>query len=528
MPFACIFVPDFPVAALLRAEPELRLQAVAVLDGKAPWQRVFACNEKARALGVEIGMTKLQLETCNHLALRSRTLGQENTAHAALLDCAQSFSPRVEDADWDTILLDLDGLQSLFGASAKLARDMARCAFDFGLETHIAVASNPETAVLAARGFSGVTVIPPGKEAEQLGNLPFYLLLTDTFGFSSAESREISQTLDRWGIRHLRELSALPDAAVSQRMGQRGIRLQQLARGATSRTLVPVEPPMIFEETVELEHPVVLLEPLAFLLRKLLRQLCNRLSARALSTQELHLRLRLETDSRWETRTEAEDRSREASPRNPWFERSLRLPVPVLDIEVFLKLLQLDLKANPPGAPILQLRLRAQPVKPRAVQGEFFLPPSPQSEKLELTLAKIAGIVGGKKVGAVALVDTYRREGFYLQRFSPREARPENGETSNQLVTALRVFRPALPVTVTLRNGSPTRIAAAAKGKGKQLRGAVVWAAGPWRSSGDWWEQQGWAHDEWDVAVQQEPGIALYRLVHDLLSGRWLIEGTYD
>jgi hypothetical protein len=172
MPFACIFVPDFPVAALLRAEPELRLQAVAVLDGKAPWQRVFACNEKARALGVEIGMTKLQLETCNHLALRSRTLGQENTAHAALLDCAQSFSPRVEDADWDTILLDLDGLQSLFGASAKLARDMARCAFDFGLETHIAVASNPETAVLAARGFSGVTVIPPGKEAEQLGNLP--------------------------------------------------------------------------------------------------------------------------------------------------------------------------------------------------------------------------------------------------------------------------------------------------------------------------------------------------------------------
>ena len=36
MVFACIFVPNFSVEALLRAEPELRLQAMAVLEGKAP------------------------------------------------------------------------------------------------------------------------------------------------------------------------------------------------------------------------------------------------------------------------------------------------------------------------------------------------------------------------------------------------------------------------------------------------------------------------------------------------------------
>ena len=36
MPFACIYVPNFPVAAVLRAEPELRTQAVAVLEGKPP------------------------------------------------------------------------------------------------------------------------------------------------------------------------------------------------------------------------------------------------------------------------------------------------------------------------------------------------------------------------------------------------------------------------------------------------------------------------------------------------------------
>jgi protein ImuB len=165
--FACIFVPDFPVEALLRVEPELRSQAVAVLEGKAPLQKVFAVNEKARRAGVSPGMTKLQVEACSDLVLRARSSLQETAAHAALLDCAQSFSPRIEDAGCDTVLLDLAGLEPLFGPSSKIARDVARRASDLSLEIHIAVASNPDTAVLAACGFSGVIVIPPGKEAEQ-------------------------------------------------------------------------------------------------------------------------------------------------------------------------------------------------------------------------------------------------------------------------------------------------------------------------------------------------------------------------
>jgi len=126
MPFACIFVPDFSVEALLRAEPELRSQAVAVLEGKAPLQKVFAGNEKARRAGVEVGMTKLQIEACTDFVLRARSPLQEAAAHAALLDCAQSFSPRIEDAGDDAILLDLAGLEPLFGPQPKIARDLAR------------------------------------------------------------------------------------------------------------------------------------------------------------------------------------------------------------------------------------------------------------------------------------------------------------------------------------------------------------------------------------------------------------------
>src|SRR5579862_3332719 len=150
MPFACIFVPNFSVAAILRAEPELRSQALAVLEGKAPLQKVFAVNEKARQEGIVPGMTKIQIEACPNLALRDR-LSQETSAHVALLECAQAFSPRVEDAGADTLVLDLSGLQLLFGPLPKIARDLMQRTIELGLESNVAVAANLDTAMIAAR-----------------------------------------------------------------------------------------------------------------------------------------------------------------------------------------------------------------------------------------------------------------------------------------------------------------------------------------------------------------------------------------
>src|SRR5208283_1433425 len=83
--------------------------------------------------------------------------------------------------------------------------------------------------------------------------------------------------------------------------------------------------------------------------------------------------------------------------------RTLRLPLPMLDAKLFLKLLQLDLNAHPPGAPIVRIHLAAEAARPRSAQGGLFLPPSPEPEKLELTLARIAGLVGEACVGALEL-----------------------------------------------------------------------------------------------------------------------------
>jgi protein ImuB len=536
--FACIFVPDFPVAALLRAEPDLRSHPLAVLEGKAPVQDIFALNENARRAGVSAGMTKLQVEGCSGLKLRPRSLLQEAAAHAALLDCAQSFSPRVEDLGCDSVLMDLDGLELLFGPLPKIARDVARRASDLGLEANVAVAFDPDTAILAAHGFSGVIVIPEGKEAEQLGNLPLEVLFTEGRDLQTLEILEL------WGIRNLHALAVLPEIALSERLGQEGIRLQQLARGCSSRTLVPVEPPLNFTEAIELEYPLVLLEPLAFLLARLLDQLCSRLGARALATQELDLDLTLECIATDHAGTGAAARHNNYSGRaqaRQNFHRTLRLPVPLLDAKVFLKLLQLDLNAHPPGAPIVKIQLSAEPVRPRAAQSGLFLPPTPEPEKLELTLARIAGIVGENKVGSLQLLDTHRPEAFRMHRFAPdldqkqsvrkSKAYPSNNSGEDQkpqneaAVTAMRIFRPPLRATVTLQEGRPAHIACP---KRKEICGEILWAAGPWRTSGDWWEQEGWARDEWDIALQGTSSIALYRLVRDLLKGQWLLEGNYD
>ena len=524
MPFACIYVPNFPVAAALRAEPELQARPIAIFEGKPPLEKIIAANEKVA--GIAPGMTKAQAELCSELALRPRSALQELAAHAALLDCAQSFSPCVEDAACDTALLDLSGMESLFGSQPAISRAISNRAATLGLAANVAVASNPDAAILAARGFSGVTVIPAGKEAERLGSLPLEVLFANWIeknhldGDQKEAGDHLLETLDRWGIRNLRALAALPEIALSERLGQEGLRFQKLARGAASRTLVPVETPQMFEEAVELEHPIVLLEPLAFLLNRLLDQLYARLASRALATQELRLTLELENISA---------RNQPSKINNQQFLRTLRLPQPMLDPKVFLKLLQLDLNANPPGAPIVKIHLAAEPARPRSAQGGLFLPPSPEPEKLELTLARIASMLGENNVGAVELLDTHHPQGFRMRRFvseAPRksERSPDSSEEKSA-VTALRRFRPPLRVHVTVENSQPISVACAKK---KEVQGDVLWKAGPWRSSGDWWEREAWSRDEWDLALRNGEAVSFYRLVHDLLGGGWFVEGTYD
>ena len=210
MGFACVYIADFLVQAVVRGQRALGDGALALLSGAPPLWSVVAANAAAFEAGIQLGMTKAQVAQFGHVQICLRSEAQEKAAHAALLDAAWSVSPRVEDTAPDTVVLDLEGLAGLFGADENIAQELARRVAAIGLAARVAVAAKIEVAIHAARGFAGITIIPAGEARRRLGALPVGVLTTE------AETLDI---LERWGVETLEALAALPVLQLSERLG---------------------------------------------------------------------------------------------------------------------------------------------------------------------------------------------------------------------------------------------------------------------------------------------------------------------
>ncbi|HJX83163.1 MAG TPA: DNA polymerase Y family protein, partial [Candidatus Angelobacter sp.] len=413
--FASIHVPDFPVQAVARSGPlsegcSVNDLAVAVLDGPASLLRVFVSNELARRLGVTPGMTKVQAESFPQLILRRRSTECEESAQEALLDCAGMFSSQIESTIAGSVIFDISGTERLFGPPAQLADAILRSTGKFGFEAQVAVARNPDTAFYAARGFTGPIVIPSGKEAAQLRGLPLHILDI---------ASDVLARFESMGIVNFGALAALPSVPLSQRFGQTGLQIQSIARGQTQRLLVPTKSKLRFTETFEFEDAVDNLEPLAFVLNRLLDQLVERLKARSLATNALHLRLELERNN---DRNIKHDNPQTSSPA--LHERIIKLPVSTQEQKILLKLLQLDLAEHPPSAAVKKLFLEADPAVFRFTQRGLFDRIAPDPEQLQVLMARIRGIVGESdaqgrsRVGMPVVQDTHAPDAFTLNEFS--------------------------------------------------------------------------------------------------------------
>ncbi len=521
------------------------------------------------------------------------------TNDESLTNFAYSFSPLIEETAPDTVVLDVEGCELRFGSAYGLASEIAchavrsTAAGGLGSGVNVALAGNPETAVFAAKSFKGVTFIASGEELTALGELPIEKLFSprpsvhsprsgphnsnlntpdsglnkETLDFGPwtldwKQGQEILETLRLWGVRTFRDFANLPATGVASRLGQEGVRLQQLAAGKTERHLKLIQPAPVFDNSIELDHPLTELEPLSFIFARLLNQLCARLSAYALATNELRVQLKLE------------DRT--------LHKRTLNLPHPLRDHKVFLKLLLLDTELHPPQKAVIAVAIACEPVKPRVLQTGLFIPQVPEPAKLELTLARLAKLVGVGNVGSPQILNTHRPDSFKVKRFfvkngAERKKRHGDGWTGRHgdggtrghgdeetrrlsdasphlhisvsprlpisaspappVPVGFRIFRPPLRAMVDASRGYPLQLSA--WGPNRSVYGKVVRLAGPWRKTGDWWRDDCWARDEWDVAVETRIGIAgeqtrtklcnvLYRIYRELRSGAWFVEGAYD
>ena len=61
--YACLYAKEFPAQALLRLRPELHNLPCVVMDGEPPFQQICSLNTKARLLGMDHGMTRVEIDT---------------------------------------------------------------------------------------------------------------------------------------------------------------------------------------------------------------------------------------------------------------------------------------------------------------------------------------------------------------------------------------------------------------------------------------------------------------------------------
>jgi protein ImuB len=366
------------------------------------------------------------------------------------------------------------------------------------------------------------------------------------------EIQSLQDILRRWGIKTLGALAVLPAGDVYERLGARGVLWQRLARGEDTSPLVPWIPEDPFDASLDLEWPIEGLEPLSFVLGRLLEPMAERLERADRGAAIVHTHLRLVSKA--------------------VHARTLQLPAPMRDPKTLRTLVLLDLESNPPAAAIDRVSVLVEPTPARVTQWQLFERAQPSPEQVSTLIARLSALMGETHVGSATLVDSWKPEAFAMTPFQVRSANTATGAAPDALAashahSALRRFRLPVPVRVQVAEGRPVRVMTDRRGVSG---GVVVQAAGPWRTSGEWWNDPpsldpnwrrasagqappsldpnwprasagyaagnlaaasagqaptNWDRDEWDVAIADG---TVYRVFVERNIGQWFIEGIVD
>lgn len=521
MRIACLHVPAFPLQALRRATPELAEACLGVAAGPTPRDPLVAVSAEAAECGVRAGMTAAQArQRAPQVMIKVVPAEVAAAADEALADVAASFSPRCRRHLPGETLLDVGGLLPRFGSEARLAHEMLRACRRVGLDARVGIAACVGVARVAAHfmaaegvrgaaGLSASVVVAAGAEGSFMAPLPLDLL---------EPSPAAALALGRWGVRTAGALAALPRREVAQRLGREGLRLHRLAAGEESDEFVPDPIREVLREGVAVEHPLATLEPFLFVLRGLLSRLAERLALRGQGFADVLLELALEGGERRELR--------------------VALVAPTPEVATVLALARLQVEAAPPGAAVEGVTVRVAPGRVPLAQGSLFDPPRPAPGKLAAALVRLAALVGPGRIGAPIVPDTHRPGAWGVAPFLPgqrgerEEGRgkskkagggPDPGARSPVPVLqggpVLRAMRPPGEAQVVTAGGRP--VVARVGGLG----GAVVGCAGPYRFAGEWWGDEPFARDDFDVATADG---ALLRVYFDRRQRRWFVDGIYD
>ena len=289
--------------------PELRGRPVIVGGAGIPGERgvVAAASYEARPFGVRSAMPlsrakrlcpKAIFVPCDFKAYRE--------ASKSVFKILDRYSPVIEPIALDEAYLDLTGQEALMGqpdAVAVRLRDEVKALC--GLDLSIGVASCKLVAKVASelRKPRGLVVVQPGHEAAFLAPLP----LAKLPGCGPATALR----LERFGVRTIGELAALPDPLLGELFGQYGRVLGTHARGRDLSPVLPPGDPKSISREVTFDHDLTDSSRVRDTALRLLQDVTQSLRAHGLSARTVVLKIRyqpFDTQSRQATLTYPTDR----------------------------------------------------------------------------------------------------------------------------------------------------------------------------------------------------------------------------
>jgi nucleotidyltransferase/DNA polymerase involved in DNA repair len=370
--------------------------AVPVVLGGKPWTdaTVLDADPEARALGVRRGMA---LGAAHRLAPEAAFLDPEPEADRAAAEAAferlAAYSPALAGtsepgaAAFGLFEAQVDGLEALWGPEPRLVATVVEA-----LEPIVAGRARAGIAgtrfaatVAAAAARPGELVsVPPDDEARFLAPLPSGLLTPDL---------DVRARLRRFGLRRIEQVATLPASALVARFGEEGARIGMRARGEETNPFRPRRAPERLQLALPIEPPVIELEAVRFVLRRLATALAAGLATRGLAAT--HGGLRLSLDLTFARRGVAPEALAEVD-----------FPEPTADPEAIERLLLARLEREPPPAPVARLELELSGASPATGQQlPLFVPQALHGARLAWQLARLAMAYGDDRVRRIELAD---------------------------------------------------------------------------------------------------------------------------
>jgi hypothetical protein len=411
-----------------------------------------------------------------------------------LLSIAYGFASRVQVLE-DGVLLDVSGLEKLIGNAKQVAKAIIQALKEHDVSGNVAIAENVDTALLLARHDEGLNHTATGSEIFR--KLPLRDLDIDP---------DTLRVFEALGISRIEELLEVPEDELVTRYGRDFRKILDIARQSSKSTLTP----NIKEKNVgwkyELDFPVEDFEQLIFIVNRGLEEMLVEVDHQAKSTEQIDIHFKLE---------EPDSLAEDDTPRSKAYE--IKASFPTLNRAFWLKLINLRISVDPPGAGIVAIELVTHFTPPRASQSGLYAISRPTPESLQLTVGKIKKLVGEENAGVPVLVSKRLEKPFRLDTEKLPAGKEKRGEHDVAApVIAFNYFDPPIPAEILVRNRQLIYL------RTPYFRGRVAAYSGVWRASSRWWEK-GWSVQEWHVEIE-EGGI--YSLLKR--GEEWFVAGEFD